>query len=60
MTLFRELLNKRDQHYQITLAEPFIAQGDVEHLTRELREFVANELPLGAHRFDLNDRIQRN
>ncbi len=52
MTLFRELLNKRGRRYELTLAEPFVARGDVEPLTAALRTFVAEEMPVGARRFE--------
>jgi putative hemolysin len=51
MTLFRELLNKKGQSYQLTLGEPFVADGDVEKLTVALRHFVAQELPRGKRVF---------
>jgi putative hemolysin len=47
MTLFRELLNKQGQRYELTVGAPFEAQGDVEALTRQLRAFVTEELPQG-------------
>jgi len=51
MTLFRELLNKQGQHYQLTVGEAFEACGDPESLTEALRQFVAEELPRGARSF---------
>jgi putative hemolysin len=51
MTLFRELLNKKEQRYQIKLAAPFRPEGDSRALTLALREFVTGEMPEGADRF---------
>ena len=51
MTLFRELFNKQGQRYQITLAKPFIAIGDAELLSAELRRFVTEEMPRGSREF---------
>ena len=55
MTLFRELLNKKNQHYALTLAAPFHPVGDSRALTLALREFVTVDLPRGADRFILPD-----
>lgn len=52
MTLFRELLNKQGQHYQLTVGEAFEPIGDPEALTSELRQFVAEDLPRGARSFN--------
>ncbi|MCB1684198.1 MAG: 1-acyl-sn-glycerol-3-phosphate acyltransferase [Pseudomonadales bacterium] len=58
MTLFRELLNKKQQRYQLTLAHPFSTRAamaaenlDAETLTRRLRDFVAEGIPKGERRF---------
>lgn len=53
MTLFRELFNKQGQRYQITLAKPFVASGDAESLSVELRRFVVEEMPRGSREFHL-------
>lgn len=60
MTLFRELFNKTNQTYRITLAEPFMARaaldahsGDQEAMTAALRDFVAEAMPAGSRRFEL-------
>ena len=54
MTLFRELLNKKGQRYQIKLAVPFRPEGDSRALTLALREFVTGEMPTGVDRFTGN------
>lgn len=51
MTLFRELFNKQGQNYELTLAKPFIADGDAESLSIQLRRFVAEEMPRGGREF---------
>lgn len=58
MTLFRELLNKKQQRYQLILAKPFDIRAamdaqnmDVEELTRRLRDFVAEGIPGGQRQF---------
>lgn len=51
MTLFRELLNKQGQRYEIKLAAPFQPEGDARALTLALREFVTEQLADGADRF---------
>ena len=52
MTLFRELLNKQGQRYELTITAPVQPEGDVEALTRALRAFVAEQVPAGARRFE--------
>ncbi len=61
MTLFRELFNKTEQTYRITLAEPFMARsaleqhaGDQEAMTQALRDFVADAMPAGKRRFGID------
>ena len=58
MTLFRELLNKQGQRYQLTLTAPFNARqaieedaSDIEALTRKLHAFVSEGIPAGARNF---------
>ena len=53
-TLFRELLNKHGQSYQLTFGDAFWPQGDPEMLAAALRSFVTEEMPRGARRFDPN------
>jgi len=52
MTLFRELLNKKNNSYELTLAEAFQPRGDAEWLTAQLRKFVAEDLAQGKRLFD--------
>ncbi len=52
MTLFRELLNKKGQRYELTFAEPFHPVGDAEAVTDALRQFVVQDMPRGARRFN--------
>jgi putative hemolysin len=59
MTLFRELFNKVEAEYRITVAEPFrpgpmmVDHGnDLESMTEHLRQFVAEELPGGSRPFE--------
>jgi len=61
MTLFRELFNKSGQTYRITVGEPFDSRehlerlgGDLDALTEGLRQFVAEAMPRGARRFDVD------
>lgn len=60
MTLFRELLNKKNNSYELTLAEAFQPRGDSEWLTAQLRKFVAEDLAQGMRRFDpaSNDSLE--
>lgn len=51
MTLFRELLNKKNNDYQLRIAESFRPMGDADCLTDALRKFVAEDMPRGATRF---------
>lgn len=58
MTLFRELLNKKQQRYRLTLAHPLSTRAamasqnmDAETLTLRLRDFVAEGIPRGERRF---------
>lgn len=59
MTLFRELFNKTEQTYRITLAEPFDSRAligsyddDLEAMTEAVRQFVAEQMPRGARKFE--------
>lgn len=59
MTLFRELFNKTEQTYRITLAEPFDSRAligsydnDLEAMTESVRQFVADQMPRGARKFE--------
>lgn len=63
MTLFRELLNKGNQHYRLTVGKPFMPEGDPAHLTETLRVFVTQSLPAGETTFSyphLNDSTTLN
>lgn len=63
MTLFRELLNKGNQHYRLTVGKPFLPEGDPVHLTETLRAFVTHNLPAGETTFSyphLNDSTTLN
>jgi putative hemolysin len=51
MTLFRELLNKQGQRYELTFGEPFLPVGDPAALVRALREFVSTRLARGEGAF---------
>ncbi|MEM9622732.1 MAG: 1-acyl-sn-glycerol-3-phosphate acyltransferase [Pseudomonadota bacterium] len=51
MTLFRELLNKTNQKYTLTLGEPIHSDADAELLTPAIREFVTGPLTRGITRF---------
>jgi putative hemolysin len=60
MTLFRELFNKTNQNYRISIAAPFSpieavesSDHDLEQITERLQKFVAEEMPLGAREFRL-------
>ncbi len=44
MTLFRELLNKQGQPYQIRVGPPMVVEGDVREATDAIREVVLREL----------------
>jgi putative hemolysin len=59
MTLFRELLNKENQKYRLTLGQPFSPVGDANEMTESLREFVTRRLPLGetTFRFSSDTRV---
>ena len=59
MTLFRELFNKSGQTYRITVGEEFNSRDRLEHyendleaLTENLRQFVAEGMPEGKRRFE--------
>jgi putative hemolysin len=52
MTLFRELLNKKNNSYELTLAEAVQPWGDAEWLTAQLRKFVAEDLVQGKTVFE--------
>ena len=58
MTLFRELFNKENHRYRISVAAPFNARqlaaahhNDLDAFTERLRIFVAEEMPRGARTF---------
>ena len=51
LTLFRELLNKTNQNYEITIGETFKSEGDVQVDTNNLRSFVLNELASGKTKY---------
>ncbi|MCY4656875.1 MAG: 1-acyl-sn-glycerol-3-phosphate acyltransferase [Gammaproteobacteria bacterium] len=51
MTLFRELLNKKGQTYHITVGESFTVDGDVNECTRQLQNYVLNDLKKGKTHF---------
>jgi putative hemolysin len=60
MTLFRELFNKQNAKYRITVGNPFRSMElegaediDLEQMTVRLRQFVAEEMPAGAREFKL-------
>jgi putative hemolysin len=59
MTLFRELFNKSGQTYRITVGEAFSSreqleqfENDLEAMTENLRQFVAEGMPQGERRFE--------
>ena len=63
MTLFRELLNKGNQRYRLTVGKPFMPIGDPIHLTESLRAFVTQKLPAGETTFSysqLSDSTPHN
>ena len=51
MTLFRELLNKQGQSYELKFGETFHPTGDPDTVTEQLRDFVTQAMPRGATRF---------
>lgn len=52
MMLFRELLNKQNRSYALRFAAPIDPSGsDPRQLTDRLREFVAQEIPIGKTAF---------
>lgn len=51
LTLFRELLNKTGQSYEITIGKPFKSEGDVQEDTENLRSFVLNDLHRGVAKY---------
>lgn len=57
MTLFRELLNKSGQKYEIQIGRKFDVIDDVTRCTNALRHFVINDLKQGSLDFNqvLND-----
>ena len=67
MTLFRELLNKQGQRYQLTLTSPFSARQaidkeaiELEALTQELHAFVSEGIPAGERSFrrqEVSDQV---
>ena len=50
MTLFREVINKRNGRYRIAIGEPFAPVGDPAALAKALREFVVRGMPRGRRR----------
>lgn len=53
MTLFRELLEKKDYRYKLTFADALVPEGDAAVLTDALQAFVEGELKRGESlRFD--------
>jgi putative hemolysin len=48
ITLFRELLNKKEAAYEVRIGEMFEPEGDVKTLTAGLRRFVTEQMPRGA------------
>jgi len=54
MTLFRELLNKENQRYRLTVGRPFMPIGDPVGLTEALRDFVTQQLPAGEVNFEVS------
>ncbi len=52
MTLFRELMNKTGQKYQLTIGAPVLSDADPNDLTPALRKFVVTDLAKGQTRFD--------
>ncbi len=48
ITLFRELLNKKEAAYEVRIGEMFEPEGDVKTLTADLRRFVTEQMPRGA------------
>lgn len=52
MTLFRELLNKTQQIYEIKIGQAVTSDEDAETLTPALRNFVTKDLKRGETRFD--------
>lgn len=51
LTLFRELLNKTNQNYEITIGETFKSEGDAKVDTDKLRAFVLSELGNGRTKY---------
>ena len=51
MTLFREVINKRNGCYRIAIGEPFTPLGDPAALAKALRKFVVRDMPRGRRRF---------
>ncbi len=51
MTLFRELLNKSNQRYHLTLGQPVLSETAAEELTPALRRFVTRDLKKGQTQF---------
>lgn len=52
MTLFRELINKTNQSYQIRIGAPVHSTEDAETLTPRLQKFVVNNLAKGQQHFN--------
>ncbi|MXX95645.1 MAG: acyltransferase [Gammaproteobacteria bacterium] len=54
MSLFRELLNKSGQSYQLTIGEPTRVEGNVTETTKKLQNFVLKDLGSGKTAFSDN------
>ncbi len=54
MSLFRELLNKSGQRYQLTIGEPTRVEGNVTETTKKLQNFVLKDLGSGKTAFSDN------
>ncbi|HCD26423.1 MAG TPA: acyltransferase [Gammaproteobacteria bacterium] len=56
MTLFRELLNKKNQPYRMTVGQSvsadIVGAIEAESLAEQLRDFVSNQLPRGQLAFN--------
>ena len=51
ITLFRELLNKKRQHYRMRIGEPIDPVGDPRELTDHLQRYVIQQLSRGVTRY---------
>ena len=48
ITVFRELLNKKEVAYEVRIGAMFEPEGDVKALTDDLRRFVTEQMPRGV------------